>query len=98
MKRGNAIILTVWTFVFTLQCYSQKVESNIGGELLFTQLDPSTSNIYFNNQLHQTNEDNIFVYKGFYKGGGVAIGDINNDGLLDIYFTCLLYTSDAADE
>ena len=87
MKRGNVIILTVWTFVITLQCYSQKVESNNRGELLFTQLDPSASNIYFNNQLHQTKQDNIFVYKGFYKGGGVAIGDINNDGLLDIYFT-----------
>ena len=86
MKRGNAIILTVCTLAITLQGYSQKVESNnVDG--LFTLLDPSASNIYFNNELQQTTKDNIFVYKGFYKGGGVSIGDINNDGLLDIYFT-----------
>ena len=39
----------------------------------------------FNNKLIETKEDNIFVYKGFYKGGGVAIGDLNNDGYLDFY-------------
>lgn len=86
MKRGNVIILTVCTLVISLQAYSQKVESNNVGEL-FSLLDPSASNIYFNNELQQTTKDNIFVYKGFYKGGGVSIGDINNDGLLDIYFT-----------
>ena len=53
----------------------------------FTLLDASSTKINFKNTLQQTAENNIFVYKGFYKGGGVAIGDINNDGLQDIYFT-----------
>lgn len=87
MKRGNIILPVIWTLIITLQSYSQNDGSRVGDEMLFTQLDPSGTNINFKNLLHQTKQDNIFVYKGFYKGGGVAIGDINNDGLLDIYFT-----------
>ncbi|GGW39560.1 VCBS repeat-containing protein [Arenibacter certesii] len=87
MIRGITIIQTISIFVLTIPCYSQDLRANNNGETVFSLLDASETNIYFNNQLHQTNENNIFVYKGFYKGGGVAIGDINNDGLLDIYFT-----------
>lgn len=53
----------------------------------FSLLDSSLTNVDFKNTIIETPEDNIFVYKGFYKGGGVAIGDLNNDGLQDIYFT-----------
>ncbi len=56
-------------------------------ERVFTLLESSVTGIHFKNTLTQTKKDNIFVYKGFYKGGGVAIGDINNDGLQDVYFT-----------
>ncbi len=41
----------------------------------------------FNNEVKNGEEMNIFKYRNFYNGGGVAIGDINNDGLSDIYFT-----------
>ena len=43
--------------------------------------------ISFENTLTYTESFNPYVYRNFYNGGGVAIGDINNDGLEDIYFT-----------
>ncbi|MFL5739531.1 MAG: VCBS repeat-containing protein [Flavisolibacter sp.] len=43
--------------------------------------------IDFNNQVKDTKELNILNYRNFYNGAGVAIGDINNDGLADVFFT-----------
>jgi len=45
------------------------------------------SGIQFTNTVHDTKELNILNYRNFYNGGGVAVGDINNDGLADIFFT-----------
>ncbi len=45
------------------------------------------SNIHFTNSLAETKAFNVFNYRNFYNGGGVAIGDLNNDGLPDIFFT-----------
>ncbi len=47
----------------------------------------SNSGIDFNNTLIESNKFNVFSYRNFYNGGGVAIGDINNDGLADVFFT-----------
>lgn len=55
-------------------------------EKLFTLVD-SSSGLYFNNSLNYNEEFNPYIYRNFYNGGGVAVGDINNDGLEDIYFT-----------
>lgn len=43
--------------------------------------------IQFANNVQNKPDFNIFTYRNFYNGGGVAIGDINNDGLPDIFFT-----------
>ena len=45
------------------------------------------SGVNFSNDLTDTNDLNIVEYLYYYNGGGVAIGDINNDGLDDIFFT-----------
>jgi hypothetical protein len=50
------------------------------------QLTANTG-IDFTNEVTNTKDFNIFSYRNFYNGGGVAIGDINNDGLDDIFFT-----------
>ena len=54
---------------------------------LFTLTDASTTGISFLNDLPYTEEFNTYTYRNFYNGGGVALGDVNNDGLIDIFFS-----------
>ncbi|MBI3134781.1 MAG: VCBS repeat-containing protein [Bacteroidetes bacterium] len=53
----------------------------------FETLTPAQSGIDFTNTIVETDSFNYFNYEYIYNGGGVAVGDINNDGLTDIYFT-----------
>src|SRR6266496_4928051 len=54
---------------------------------LFTNLDHEKTGINFRNTLFEDGPLNVANYIYFYNGGGVAVGDINNDGLTDIFFT-----------
>lgn len=54
---------------------------------LFSLLSPDQTNIRFVNKLEEGPATNVMMYEYFYNGGGVAIGDLNNDGLDDIYFS-----------
>jgi hypothetical protein len=57
------------------------------GEALFTSLGPSVTGIDFRNTIVPTAELNVFTYRNFYNGGGVALGDLTGDGLPEIVLT-----------
>lgn len=54
---------------------------------LFTLLPSDSTGVDFVNFVENQKDFNIFKYRNFYNGGGVALGDINNDGLVDIFLT-----------
>lgn len=72
-----------------ISCNNNKDQHASTGESyqIFNLLDPSQTKIDFVNEVQDGENFNILTYRNFYNGGGVAIGDINNDSLPDIYFT-----------
>jgi hypothetical protein len=54
---------------------------------LFAELPSGDTGIKFKNLVRETEEFNVLTYGYYHQGGGVAIGDVNNDSLPDIYFT-----------
>lgn len=75
-------LLKISTLAFTillLSCHDTNQKP------LFTLIE--NSHINFENKLTETKDQNVFNYRNFYNGGGVAIGDLNNDGLPDVFFT-----------
>src|SRR3954468_15521360 len=70
----------LFAFVLILSCNQNKIVKTL------FELEKGTG-INFENNVEDGKLDNSFLFRNFYNGGGVATGDINNDGLPDIFFT-----------
>lgn len=84
----SLVLLTgVTIFLECCKNHSSTKESVTAAPVLFRLLSPADTHVDFNNKLTEGVNTNVLMYEYFYNGGGVAIADVNGDGLQDIYFT-----------
>ena len=80
--KSMALVLTCLLMIWACEPSENSHSSN----LLFQTIPSEHSGIDFQNEVQYTEEFNVYTYRNFYNGGGVGIGDVNNDGLPDLYF------------
>ena len=79
--------IVIFVFIFLTGCRPGTPEAgNSNSRLLFSLLPAALTGIDFSNDVAYTEELNAYTFRNFYNGGGVGIGDVNNDGLPDIFF------------
>src|ERR1700730_18929453 len=89
-KSGKPYLMFVITVIAFFGCNNNSLEKKppaINSNSLFTLLPSEKTHIDFTNTLTEGLNTNVLIYEYFYNSGGVAIGDLNGEGLQDIYFT-----------
>jgi hypothetical protein len=83
-------LMSLKSFVISIACLLMiclSFSCNRKPRTLFQMISSEQSGIHFNNKIVETDSVNILKLSNVYNGGGVGIGDFNQDGLPDIYFT-----------
>lgn len=91
----SLLLFPCFVFIF-LSCKDVKQDKTTyqpPANALFIKLPSSETGVNFSNPVEDDSSYNILTYRNFYNGGGVATGDINNDGLPDIFLTANLADS-----
>ena len=81
MKRLPFLFFSVLLLSIFLSCRGNDENQ------LFELLDPEKSGVHFNNTVIENDSINVLEFMNLYTGGGVAAGDVNNDGLPDLFFS-----------
>jgi len=74
-------------FICILHLFSCRQNQNTNYDTSFETISSNISGIEFDNHIYDSDSFNYYTYPYLYMGGGVSIGDINNDGLQDLFFT-----------
>lgn len=89
LNRNSILLIKYITLVilFFTACNKPQNKTSVTENTLFSLIDNQRTNIHFTNKVTESLHFNFINYPYIYNGAGVAVGDINNDGLQDIYFT-----------
>ncbi len=87
MRCSTSILFFLLLVLASCSQYGNDGKETAAGKPLFTLLSPDSTHVTFANTLNEGLNTNVLMYEYFYNGAGVAIGDLNQDGLQDIYFT-----------
>lgn len=78
----SLLIVLLFPLTFIISCSEDHVDTS-----LFKKISADSTGVSFNNEIIFDKDFNIYTYRNFYDGGGVAVGDLSGNGLPDIYFT-----------
>ncbi len=78
-------VISLFIFVLAISCTSPETEKS--SAKFFSRIASSASGLDFNNKIEESENFHYYNYIYTYNGGGVAAGDLNNDGLIDLVFS-----------